>query len=566
MKEFDDSQVRTLPELLTASAEKMGDATALHYLGRNVSYHELASSVGYVGSHLRVTSRQDAKVAIWMPNIPQFVISYYGVLAAGRIAVPINYISIANELKSKPVSVIEPTTEIIDQLTDSRPSVIFIADIFYPIFKKIPVDWPCKVYVTGIHEYLPFFLRLLYPFKARREGRWVRVPRSVMRMKQIIGLGAAYPELNRDVECPAQLQYTGGTTGTPKGAELTHRNLASNVFQSFQALEDLLKPEAEVVLAALPLFHVYGLTACMNITLLALRGELVLMPAFDPKKAIGLMAKRRVTLFPGVNRMYQALVAQKKLLSETDLSALRLCLSGAGPVDKEVIDAFARLTGAVVCEGYGLSETSPVLSVARPEDMAAKKRPGVNLLGRPVSGTLMKTIDEDGNELPVGENGEIAAKGPQVMKGYHNKPEETAAVFKDGWFLTGDVGYRDEDGCFILTDRKKDMIKVLGENIYASHIEQALKSHPAVTEAHVVGVPDTKRGETPIACITVDMDKVPEPADPAYEVLLFMRNNPKVTPYQVPSRVLLFKTFDEYKNPIGKLLKRLLKQEVLKRI
>jgi long-chain acyl-CoA synthetase len=548
--------------IFSSQAQKIRDRTALVYMGRKISYGSLLFCAERVGIFVGRNSMPNERVAIWMPNIPQFVMTYYGIMYAGQTAVPINFISIANDLKARSPSEVKVTEEIVAQFQDAKPSLVFIADIFYPIFRQIAIDWPCTVVVASPGEFLPTLMSIGYDIKTRKE-RKARgpMPADVVQFGDILKNTEHALPWPKQADAVAQFQYTGGTTGVPKGAMLTHRNLISNVLQAREFLGDLLNDDGEVMLGALPFFHIYGLTVCMNTTLLSLGGTLVLIPAFSAKAAIEAIDKYKVTVFPGVNRMYQALIAHEELMRSADVSSLKLCISGAGPIDRSICEKFHELTGTAIVEGYGLSETSPIVSVTLPQDADRPKAGGGNLLGKPVPETLIRIVDENGAILPAGEIGEIVVSGPQVMQGYYNHPEATADVLCDGWLRTGDVGYCDSEGYLYFTDRNKDVIKVMGENVFASHIEKELMQHPELAEVVVLGFPDAKRGEIPVAVVVFKVTD-PPPANVTARLSSWLRERGRLSHLQMPAKIIVFKTLEEFKNPIGKVLKRRLKEEV----
>ena len=350
----------------------------------------------------------------------------------------------------------------------------------------------------------------------------------------------------------AVFQYTGGTTGLAKAAMLTHKNLVANVLQLNAWVPNLEKGK-EVVMCVLPFFHVYGMTVGMNIGIY-LGATLILEPKFEVERVVKLIKKYKVTLFPGVPTIY---VAINKYASEkkVNLSSVKFCLSGGAPLPVEVAEEFERITGGKVREGYGLSESSPVTHAN-----LAYGEPRKGSIGLPLPDTLAKIIDVNtGEEVPIGETGELCIKGPQVMKGYWNRPEETEmALDKDGWLHTGDIAKMDEDGYFYIVDRKKDMIIAGGYNIYPREVEEVLYQHPKVQEAAVIGVPDEYRGETVKAFIVLKEGCEAS----AEEIIEFCKKH--LATYKVPK--LIEFVDDLPKSAVGKVLRRILKErEELKR-
>ena len=551
--------IRSIPTLLRMMVERQPEKTALVYFGRKISYGDLWHSVSRVASYVCGTTKEGELVGLCMPNIPQFPLCYYGALLAGRTVVPINFISLANDLRTKNLRDIRITPEIAAQLADARPSILFVADFLYPVLRPA-ITWPCRIVVTSPAEFLPFFLRLLYPLKAWWDGRTATIPKTVTRFPAVLRGMNTSPLMYPSPESIAQLQYTGGTTGTPKGAMLSHRNLVTNLLQAREQLGGSLRDGAEVVLGVLPFFHIYGMTVAMNFTLLSVGGTLVLIPAFEAKQVIRSIERHRVTIFPGVNRLYHALVAHEKMMRTHDLSSLKLCVCGAGPIDPRICEKFAEITGTAIVEGYGLSETSPIISFTMPTDAGRIPSARGTLVGTVLPRTQVKILDPGPDDI-----GEIAVRGPQVMQGYYRKPEETAEVLADGWFRTGDLGYVDKGNRLYFVDRAKDLVKCRGENIYASHVERHLAECALIREAFVVGVPDAKDGESVIACV-VPWETPTDAAAFEREVIQFLREKSGVAPLQVPKRVVCFASLDEYKNPIGKILKRHLKTAALERL
>ncbi|KKT81231.1 MAG: hypothetical protein A3B99_05045 [Candidatus Yanofskybacteria bacterium RIFCSPHIGHO2_02_FULL_44_12b] len=560
-----EENIGSIPDLLDSMTEKMGKKTALIYMGRRMSYSDLSANVRKIALFVRQHTKAGDRVALLMPNIPQFAFCYYGILSAGRIAVPINFMSIAADLKTKNINDIKITPEILGQIKDAHPVLIFAADFFYPVLIQAGLDNSCPVILTSPGEYLPWYLKPLYALKSRKEGRHIgRRVHGVLWFKKIF---TDFPEgllLERyDPDSIAQLQYTGGTTGgNPKGAILTHRNLVSNLLQAREHFGDLFVDGEEVVMGALPFFHIYGMTTCLNMAILSLGAQLVLMPVFDPKTAIKYIGKYGVSVFPGVNLMYKKMLDHEKAFKSANLKSLKLCISGAGPIDKGICDKFRELTGSVVIvEGYGLSETSPVISVTRSEDLNQDRPSG--FIGKPLPGTTVRIVGENGEILGPGLVGEIVVSGPQVMSGYYKKDNETKLVLDGGWFRTGDAGYLDADGYLYFTDRIKDVIKVLGENIYASDIEKRMMGLPLVAEAVVVGIPDIKSGETPVALVVLIEECEDNLKKRAEELIMkSISGNQDWPKLQRPTMVMAVDSLEEFKNPIGKILKRKIREHL----
>lgn len=555
--------IKSIPNLLENVAGEMRDNIALVYFGREISYRTLYNQSRRIAFFVKHNSRPDDRIGIFMPNIPQFVFSYYGALIAERIAVPINFISIAGDLKKKKIKEIKITEEIVNQLHDAKPRIIFVSDLFYPILIQAKINWKCTVVVASVGDWLPWWLRLLYPIKARKMGIELKnILDGVFYFEKVVSQALSLTHPRIDPNKIAQFQYTGGTTGVSKNAMLTHANLVSNCIQVRKHFGKILKDKEEVVLGALPLCHIYGLTTCLNMTLLSMTGKLILVPKFEPKEVIKLIRKNKVTIFPGVNRMYQAIIDCREASSRDNLSSLKLCISGAGSIDKKICDKFRELSdGLDIVEGYGLSEASPVISATLPEHLSASSGSRQGFIGRPVPYTDVKICDENGIELSHGSSGEIVARGPQIMVGYYNKSEETAKVLQNGWLKTGDIGYLDSGGYLHITDRIKDMIKVLGENVYPSRLEDWFKNISFVSEVVVVGLPDSKRGEALVAVVVLNSGVNVE--DPAAYIRSLMRTDFHLGLNYIPADIRIVYSLEQFKNPIGKIYKRKVREFLL---
>lgn len=522
MRWFKPENIEDIPTRLFRVVREQPDVIALEYFAkkigewhsayptRKISYRELGDEtmkMRRVFTSFAPKETGAERVALLMPNIPQFVFGYYGALAARMIAVPVNFSSIAKSLKDKvPVEKIKIAEEIAAQILDSKPRIIVIADFFWPIIEQIKAELKdTAVIVTSPKDFLPFYLKPFYVRHANKSGQAVKIPErdNVFFMKNLI---ASWGKKNRwenmrhpehlDPLSIAQLQYTSGTEGAPKGAALTHRNVMSNVWQCREQIGDFLGDGA-TFLGALPLFHVYGLTICLNVALLGFRGKVVLMPSFDPECALGLIEKKKVDVFPGVSRMFQRM-AEVSRAGNYNLSSLKLCISGAGPLDQDAKNKFEAISCARIIEGYGLSETSPVVSFSVPDENKPRS------VGKPMPQTTVTIVDlASGATLDPQEEGEIMVSGPQVMDGYFRKPAETANVLKNGVLATGDLGYLNRDNFLYITGRKKEMSKILGENVPWANVEKYLLENPAVRKCAVIGVPDQKTGEALVIFVIV---------------------------------------------------------------
>lgn len=533
-----------LTHYLKVSARELPDHEAIHFLGKRMTYRQLLDEVYRFANLMKNAGiGKGDKVAIMLANSPQAVIAYYGALFAGAVVVQVNPLYMERELEH--------------QLKDSGAKLMICLDLVYPkvrnVLDKTSVE---KVIVTGIKDYLPFPKNWLYPLVQKRKGQLVKVNydhKVFFPWKTLMHSSPTTPveeEINPKEDL-ALLQYTGGTTGLAKGVMLTHYNLVANVVQC-RAWFTKAKQGQERILAALPFFHVYGMTVVMNLGIM-LGGSLITVPRYDVNMILDLIVKEKPTIFPGAPTMYVALINHPDI-KQYDMSSIQACLSGSAPLPVEVQQKFEELTGGKLVEGYGLTESSPVTH-ANP----IWGRRVTGSIGLPWPDTDCKIVDvETGEELPQGEIGELAVKGPQIMKGYWNRPEETAATLKDGWLLTGDIAYMDADGYFYIVDRKKDMIIAGGFNIYPRDVEEVLYAHPAVQEAAVAGVPDPYRGETVKAYIIVKPDhQVTE-----QELDKFCRE--RLAAYKVP-HLYEFRT-ELPKSMVGKILRRILVEEEKKKL
>lgn len=478
-----------IAQLLLQSAADYPRHEALDFLGRKMTYTELLGQCRRMANALKAAGiAKGDRVAIMLPNCPQAVISYYGTLMAGATVVQTNPLYTERELHN--------------QLMDSGARVLVVLDLLMPRAREARKETRLeRVIVTSLADALPFPKSWLYPIQRRREHPKLKVDYGdpgVVRWARWQRQGNEMPvceevDAERDI---AMLQYTGGTTGTPKGVMLTHGNLLANTMQAAAWCTGLSRGK-ERYLAALPLFHVFGLTVLLNQSVYQ-AGSLVLVPKFNPKMMMEAIRRRKPTVFPGAPTMYIALLNAPGL-NLSDLSSIHLCVSGAAPLPREVQDRFEQLSGGRLIEGYGLTEASPVTHC---NPVRGTRKSGT--IGVPLPDTDARIVGPDSLEpLPVGVLGELAIKGPQVMVGYWGKPDDTAAVLQDGWLRTGDLGTMDADGFFTIMDRMKDVIIAGGFNVYPREVEEVLFEHPSVKEAAVLGVPDEYRGETVKAYIVL---------------------------------------------------------------
>ena len=527
----------SLGEVLRKSATEAADRVALSYFGTELSFGELDKLVDKFGEALQdLGIGKGDRVAIYMPNIPQFVIAYYGVLRIGGIVVA--------------MSPLYKEREIAHILVDSGAKVLIAWDSLYPYVQKVKGETAVtNVISTSVRDYLPPLLRLLSPLKGVKS---YACPGAVD-MKALLAKYPGHPkpvaiEPKKDV---ALLQYTGGTTGIPKGAMLTHYNLVVNATQVMDW--GSLRPGVDVHLSALPFFHIFGMTTGMNSPIFT-RSKMILVPdARDIPGILKTIDKEKPTIFCGVPTLYTALINRPDV-QKHDLRSVRLCISGASALPAEVQKKFEALTGGRLVEGYGLTETSPVTH-CNPLDDPKKNR--IGSIGIPVSDTEAKVVDmETGTrDLPVGEAGELVVRGPQVMGGYWNKPDDNKTALRDGWFYTGDIATMDSDGYFQIVDRKKDMIDVSGYKVWPREVEERLYEHPAVMEAAIVGMPDPRSGEAVKAYVV--LKKGYEGKVTADDITNFCKQ--KIASYKAP-KIVEFKA-ELPKTVVGKVLRRELKSE-----
>ncbi|MGJ9382988.1 AMP-binding protein [Salipaludibacillus sp. CF4.18] len=531
---YDD---KSLQDYLREGALEEPNKTLLHFMGKEMTFHEVyESALRFANGLQNLGIAKGDRVAIMLANTPQSVIGYYGALMAGAVVVQTNPLYVERELEH--------------QLVDSGAKVILCLDLVYPrvmsVLDKSKLE---HIIVTQVKDYLPFPKNLIYPFiQKKNTGLKVEITYNATThsFTELLKRSSTRP-LSVSIDSKedlALLQYTGGTTGVAKGVMLTHYNLVANTTQCMKWMHKIDHGN-EVILCALPFFHVYGMTVGMNFSVMD-RSKMVILPKFDTKQTLQAIEKQRVSIFPGAPTMYIGLINDPKV-TNYNLSSVNVCISGSAPLPVEVQHRFEELTGGKLSEGFGLTEASPVTHF----NLMWGKRPSGSI-GLPWPDTDVAVLSaETGEVAKSGEVGELIIKGPQVMKGYWKRPEETDAVFMNGWLLTGDMGYMDEDGFFYIVDRKKDMIIAGGFNIYPREIEEY--EHEAIQEAVAVGVPDPYRGETVKAFIVKkEGHEVTEK-----ELNAFCRKS--LSAYKVP-RVYEFRK-ELPKTMVGKVLRRALIEE-----
>ncbi|HZA08959.1 long-chain fatty acid--CoA ligase [Mycobacterium sp.] len=484
---------------LAATARRIPDQAATITDVGTMSYAELdAESSRFATLLHRKGIGAGDRVAVMLPNIAAVPISYYGIWRLGAIVVPMNPLLKAREVQF--------------YLSNTAAKAVFSS----PGFSEAAAE---GAYAAGSEPWVIDDAELA----------WLT--------KDLPEFGEPVGRADSDT---AVVLHTSGTTGRPKGAELTHGSLSTNQEVVVRTLLKLT--DTDVVLACLPLFHVFGMTCAMNAAIAA-GAALSLMPRFDPVTAIERIRRDRVTVLEAVPTMYSALLAVADQFPPEATATLRTCVSGGAALPMQVLDDFEKAFGAVILEGYGLSETSPAVSFNHPD---AERRPGS--IGTPIEGVQMRLVDDDGNEVGPGTPGEIQVKGPNVMKGYWNLPDATQTAIKDGWFCTGDIGRVDEDGYYYVVDRKKELIIRGGYNVYPREVEEALHEHPAVAQVVVIGMPHDSLGEEVGAAVVL---KNGASADPE-ELRNFVKQ--RVAAYKYPRRIWLVDSLPT--GPTGKLLRR----------
>lgn len=525
----------TMPEVLTRTAQRFPNRTALIFMGKKITYRELEALVNRFAKALtELGVKAGDKVAMLLPNMPQLVIANYAAFRIGAIPVLNNPLYTEHELAH--------------QLNDSDSSVLIALDLRLPLAVKLKGK-------TGIRSIIACHITDYLPFPGNKILQYLHKD-LYLKIPQQSGLYEFLPLLNKYPDTPVEnaarwedvgaLMYTGGTTGVSKGVMMTHANISCNT-QQLRASFPEAKDGEESILAVFPFFHSAGWTGMQNMSILAGWTD-ILVPRPDPQVIISILKKFKPTLLPGVPTIYIGLLAREEF-RKMDLSSVKAFLAGAAPLPLKVIKKLKSLKDCPVINVYGLTEICP-MGTATP--WGREEKPGT--VGVPLPGTDLKIVDvETGTrELPVGEAGEICFKGPQVMKGYYKKPEETTAALKDGWLFTGDIGFLDADGYLTIVDRKKEMIVAGGFNVYPSEVDGVLFAHPKVLEACTIGVPDEYRGETVKSYIVL---KTGERAE-AEEIIAHCRET--LAAYKVPKIIEFIDALP--KSAVGKVLRRELKE------
>lgn len=528
-----------LPEILQRTASQFPDHMALLFQGYKITFQELNNMVDRFAACLDDFGvRKGDRVAVLLPNLIPCVASYYAILKIGGIVVMNNPLYSDRELEH--------------QFNDSGSKMLITLDLLANRMIDLrPKTKIQQIVYTSIGDYLPFPKNLLFPLVAKKKklAADVKPAENLFKWKELIN---RYPPRSSGAELTfddtAQYQYTGGTTGVSKGAVLTHGNLSKQV-QQLEAWFPKFNKGEEVMLAALPFFHVFGLSVAMNLAIHMGWGD-VLVPKPQPEPLLETIRKFKPTFAPLVPTMYIGMLNHPDI-AKTDMTSIKGCFSGSAPLPVEVIKEFEEKTGAVIVEGYGLTESTPVTHI---NPFAGGKRK-VGSIGIPLSDTECRIVDlKDGiTEVPAGEIGELLIKGPQVMKGYWNMPEETAATLTDGWLHTGDIAKMDEEGYFYIVDRKKDMIISGGYNVYPRDIEEVFYEHPKVLEACSIGIPHPQRGEVVKVFVVL---KEGETATPE-ELIEYCHG--KMAKYKIPTEIEFRKELP--KTNVGKILRKDLRSE-----
>ena len=525
---------RSLNEYIDDAEIRFSDRPAIDFLGRKTTYAQLATHVRQAAKGFqKMGVTKGSRVGLCLPNTPYSVICYFGALRAGATVVNYNPLYVERELAF--------------QITDSETEIMVTMDLklLYPKVAAMfsQTESLKQIVVCRMAPILPPLKGLLFGIVKRKEIATIADDKTIVRFEDLINNDGQPDEVEIDIEQDiAVLQYTGGTTGRSKGAMLTQANLSANISQALSWFPGLRHGE-EKILGVLPLFHVFAMTAVMNFAV-ASGTEMILLPRFELDQTLKTLSAKKATLFPAVPTIYTA-INQAADLNKYDLSAIRYCMSGGAPLPLEVKRQFEQITGCKLVEGYGLSESSPIATCNALSGINKE-----NSIGLPVPKTdiTIHSLEAPYDLMPVGERGQVRIKGPQIMKGYLNQPEETADTLRNGWLRTGDVGYMDEEGHFFLVDRLKDLILCSGYNVYPRMVEEAIYLHPEVLEVTVIGIKDEYRGESPKAFVKL------KPTESLTETDLKAFLEDKLSKIEMPSQI---EFRDELpKTIIGKLSKK----------
>ncbi|MGC8810224.1 MAG: long-chain-fatty-acid--CoA ligase [bacterium] len=523
-----DYQRTPLTYFLDEAATRFPENLAVIFQEERITYRRLAQKTRHLAAALlHLGLRPGERVAIMLPNCPQYIVAYYAILKIGGVVVNVNPMYVERELEF--------------QLKDAGVVNIVAGQEFYPRLAAVKEQVGLqRIILTDFRDASLANLPSAPPID-KQAGTFA------LRELWTLGEGLSLPHIKVGPEDVALLQYTGGTTGLSKGAMLTHFNLVANVQQCVSWNPEIQKGK-ERMLAVLPFFHVYGMTVAMN-EAIYLGATIILLPRFQVDDTLEAINRYRPTRFPGVPTMYIALINHPRL-KEYDISSIKVCSCGSAPMPVEALKRFEELTGGKISEGYGLTEASPV---THGNPFFGKRKIGSIGLPRPDTDAKIVDLESGECELPPGEEGELCISGPQVMKGYWNRPEETAKTLRQGWLYTGDIARMDEEGYFYIVDRKKDMIICGGYNVYPREVEEVLYMHPKIMEACVIGVPDPYRGETVKAFVVLKKGEKSTPE----EIIDFCRQN--LARYKAPT-IIEFRE-ELPKSHVGKILRKALRAE-----
>lgn len=543
-KEVDCTAYASVAELFEESVKKYGDAVAYECMGKTMTFNELNKLTEDFACYLTQVLRlkKGTRVAIQMPNTLQYPVAMFGALRAGMIVVNTNPLYTSSEMKH--------------QFKDSGAELIIILANFADNLEKILSEIPAKhIIVTELGDLLGGLKGTIVNLVVKYIKKLVpaySIPQAVS-FKSALAQGAnhKFKSVELTLEDTAFLQYTGGTTGISKGAELTHGNIVANMQQISAWMKPKLKEREEIVITALPLYHIFALTVnCLAMLKIGAHNLLITNPR-DMSAFCKDLSKKKFTVFTGVNTLFNGLLNQEAFKA-LDFSKLKIAVGGGMAVQKATAEKWMALTGTPLAEGYGLTETSPVAS-CNPIDGTER----IGTIGVPLPNTEFMVIDDEGNILPVGERGEICIKGPQVMKGYWNKPKETAEVMMGDWFKSGDIGVMDNDGFTKIVDRKKEMILVSGFNVYPNEVENVIASYPGVLEVGVIGISDPKSTERVVAYLVVKDKSIT-----GEQIIAHCHES--LTNYKCPKEVYFV---DELpKSNVGKILRRKIKESHMKKV
>jgi long-chain acyl-CoA synthetase len=537
-KEVNYEAYSSIVDLFDESVKKFGSAVAFECMGKTMSFSELDKLSAQFSNYLTQTLKlaKGSRVAIQMPNILQYPVAMFGALRAGMVVVNTNPLYTPSEMKH--------------QFNDSGADVIVIVENFASNLEKIRSEIQAKhIITTELGDLLGGLKGFIVNVVVKHIKKMVpafSIPGSVS-FKSTLAKGASFTfkPVKMNLSEPAFLQYTGGTTGVSKGAELTHGNIVANMQQISAWMKPKLRQREEIVITALPLYHIFALTVnCLAMLKIGAHNVLITNPR-DMKAFIGDLAKKKFTVITGVNTLFNGLLNQEAFKA-LDFSALKIAVGGGMAVQKATAEKWKSVTGVPLAEGYGLTETSPVASCN-----AIDGTERIGTIGVPLPNTEIMIADDAGNPLPLGERGEILIKGPQVMKGYWNRPEETANVMHGDWFKSGDIGVMDSDGFFKIVDRKKEMILVSGFNVYPNEVEDVIASCPGVMEVGVIGMPDPKSTEKVVAYVVKKEGVVT-----AEKIIEHCKSS--LTNYKVPKEVYFIEELP--KSNVGKILRRKIKE------